>query len=108
MSNCYELILDALNGRGKSIKDLEETGILGKNTFYIFKHTMPSLTTIIKIADYLQMLIDYILDLVNINNHKKYSPKQNIFYANLIQQMSSISRLKICADLGFSRSNFSR
>ena len=35
MSNYYELILDALNESGKTIKDLEENGILAKNTFYI-------------------------------------------------------------------------
>ena len=67
MSNYYELILDALNEKEKTIKDLETKGILGKNTFYIFKSSAPSLITMIKISNFLNMTIDYILDRTNEN-----------------------------------------
>lgn len=108
MSNYYELILDALNECGKSVKDLEERGILSKNTFYIFKHSAPSLTTIIEIANFLNMSIDYIFDRTADNDFKRYSLNQLQFYANLEKIMNSTSQSKLCKELGISRTNFSR
>ena len=108
MSNYYELILDALNESDKTIKDLEDKGILGKNTFYIFKTTAPSLKTIIKIANFLNMSIDYILDRTEENKFKQYTLHQSRFYSNLKRMMASISQAKLCKDLNISRTNFSR
>ncbi|MBQ8522315.1 MAG: helix-turn-helix transcriptional regulator [Clostridia bacterium] len=108
MSNYYELILDTLNESGKTIKDLEDNGIIAKNTFYIFKHNAPSLISMIKIANFLNTSIDYILNRVDINKFKKYSLTQSKFYANLKKMMLSTSQTKLCKDLGISRTNFSR
>lgn len=108
MSNYYELILDALNESEKTIKDLEENGILSKNTFYIFKRTAPSLIVMIKIANFLNMSIDYILDRTTDNKFKKYSLTQSKFYTYLDKIMMSISQSQLCKDLGISRTNFSR
>ena len=71
MFNFVELLNEKLEERDKSIQDLEENGILAKNTFYIFKHSSPSLITMIKIANFLKMSIDYILDRVTDNKFKK-------------------------------------
>ena len=108
MSNYNELILDALNECGKSVKDLEEKGILAKNTFYIFKHSAPSLITMINIANFLNMSIDYILDRTTNNQFKRYSSNQSQFYTNLVKVMSSTSQSKLCKELEISRTNFSR
>lgn len=108
MSNYYELILDALKERNKTVKDLEENGVLAKNTFYIFKQNAPSLVTMIKIANFLKMSIDYILDRVTDNKFKSYSLTQSKFYSNLENMMLSTSQSKLCNDLGISRTNFSR
>ena len=108
--NFYTLILETLNEKGKSIKDLENDNILGKNTFYIFSKTAPSLVTIIKIANYLNISIDYMLDLVDINNFQKYSLDQSAFYDNLetYRKNAKISQSKLAKDLNISRTNFSR
>lgn len=105
-----ELILDVMNEQGKSIKDLENAGILGKNTFYIFYKTAPSLNTIIKIANFLKVSIDYILDKSQDNYFKKYKLDQTNFYNNLkrMMEISHISQLQLCKDLNISRTNFSR
>lgn len=109
MSNYYELILDAVNETGKNIKDLETKGILGKNTFYIFKNSAPSLSTMLEIANFLDMSIDYILDRCDNNYFKKYSLSQTNFYSNLKTLLGkSTSQVKVCKDLGISRTNFSR
>lgn len=109
MSNYYELILDALKENGKAIKDLEEYGILGKNTFYIFKSTAPSLPIVIDIANFLNMSIDYMLNRVEDNYFREYSVIQKGFYENLINVMGNgVSQVKLCKDLGISRTNFSR
>ena len=108
MSNYYELILDALKEREKTIKDLEENGILAKNTFYIFKTTAPSLNTMIKIANFIHMTIDYILDRTTDNKFKKYTLKQSTLYNNISKMMMSTSQSKLCDELGISRTNFSR
>ncbi len=109
MSNYYELILDAINEAGKSIKDLEKSGILGKNTFYIFKNSAPSLNTMLEIANFLNMNVDYILNRDDYNNFKKYSLPQTKFYLNLKTMLGeNLSQVKVCKDLGISRTNFSR
>lgn len=108
--NYRELILDALVEQGKTIKDLEREGVLGKNTFYIFKNTAPSLKKLIKIANYLKVSLDYMLDKTIENNYKEYNINQIGFYSKLqnLMKYANISQSKFCADLNFSRTNFSR
>ena len=110
MLNFDELILDAMNEKSKSIKDLENAGILGKNSFYIFSKTAPSLNTMIKIANFLEMSIDYILYKSEDNHFKKYKLNQTNFYNNLKRNMQllNISQSQLCKDLNISRTNFSR
>jgi len=62
----------------------------------------------INIANFLHMSIDYILDRTADNRFKKYSLTQSNFYINLKKMMISASQLKLCKDLGISRTNFSR
>lgn len=110
MSNFSELLLDIMDEKGKSIKDLEESKIIGKNTFYIFSKTYPSLNTIIKIANFLNVSIDYLLDKSTENKFKPYKLEQNNFYNTLsiILKKNNISQTKLCSDLQISRTNFSR
>ena len=106
----YDLFLDALKEKNISILELEQNGVLGKNTFYDFCNYAPSLENAIKIANYLEMSLDYILNLKDINLYKKYNyPPQN-FYTNLISIMKkqNITQYKLCGDLKISRANFSR
>ncbi|MBQ8762205.1 MAG: helix-turn-helix transcriptional regulator [Clostridia bacterium] len=110
MLNFSELILEVMNEKGKTIKDLENNNILSKNTFYIFKDTAPSLNSIIKIANYLNTSIDYIIGNTTENNFKKYKINQFNFYnkLNKLLQSAKISQVKLCKDLEISRTNLSR
>ena len=108
--NFYDLIFDVMNEKGITIKDLEQKGVLGKNTFYKFKIASPTLISLIKIANYLRVSIDYIIFQKENNYFKPYSTNQQGFYKNLeqIRVDSGISKLKLCSDLNISRTNFSR
>lgn len=110
MFNNYELILEVLNENGKSIKDLENNKILAKNSFYVFSKTAPSLQILIKIANYLEVSIDYILNRTLENNFRPYKFEQKMFYKKLTDILKSlnVSQSKICKDLNISRTNFSR
>ena len=110
MINFYELILDVLDEKGKSIKDLEREQILGKNTIYLFSSASPSLSSLIKIANYLEVSIDYIIYQKDINNFQPYEVSQAGFFEKLeqIRLDAGISQSKLCADLNISRTNFSR
>lgn len=110
MSKFSELLLDVMNEKNITIKDLEENGVLGKNTFYLFNRTDPSLITILKLCNFLKVSIDYLLDKSPINKFKKYSPDQLNFYKNLSDIMNTqhITISKLCNDLGMSRTSLYR
>ncbi|MBP3432080.1 MAG: helix-turn-helix transcriptional regulator [Clostridia bacterium] len=110
MTNFYDLISDVLQERNKSIKDLENDGVLTKNTFYNFKDTAPSLSNIIAIANYLSVSIDYIIGNTSENKFKRYSPTQPNLYSKIsaLLNSSGISQSKLCKAVGISRTNFSR
>lgn len=110
MSLFFELILDVMREKGKTIKDLEDNKILGKNTFYIFKETAPSLSTIIKIANYLKVSLDYLIGKATESKFKKYKLNQTNFYSklNALLKAENISQVKLCEDLEMSRTNISR
>lgn len=78
--NCFEMFKDALEERNLTIKSLENNGILRKGTFYNFSTYCPSLTNAIKIANFLEMSLDYILGRTDINSFRKYKENQSNFY----------------------------
>ena len=106
--NFYDLIFDVMNEKGITIKDLEQNGALGKNTFYLFKEASPSLISVIKIANFLGTSIDYIINQKEINNFSPYSTNQNGFFEKLenIRKANKIPQRKLCKDLRISRTNF--
>ncbi|MCI8555925.1 MAG: helix-turn-helix domain-containing protein [Clostridia bacterium] len=110
MSNFVEMIKEVLIEKNKSLIDLEDSRVLGKNTFYIYSNSMPSLRTALKICNFLEVSIDYLLDKSNEVNFKKYDLMNIGFYQNLNRLMNfyQISQYKICFDIGISRTNFSR
>lgn len=75
--------------------------IVSPNTFYKYNQRNPSVKTLKKIANYLGMSIDYLLELTLENNYKKYFDEDN-FYINFIelQKSQKISGRKVCKDLG--------
>lgn len=101
MKNFIEIIRNALWERGKTLQDMFNDKIVSPNTFYKYNQRNPSVKTLKKIANYLGMSIDYLLELTLENNYKKYFDEDN-FYINFIelQKSQKISGRKICKDLG--------
>ncbi len=110
MSNFIALIKDVLDERDKTAQDLFNDNVISENTFYKFKRRSPNLNTIIKIANYLEISIDYMFNLNSQNNFNKYHENNIDFYNNLMSLLNScnISQSKFCADLHYSRSNLWR
>ena len=96
--------------KGVTIKDVESNGILSKNSFYLFLRSDPSLETLIKLANYLEVSIDYIVGNTTENKFHKYKSNQSNFYNTLITTLKSygINKSKLCKDLGMSRTTIYR
>ena len=109
MTNFKDLLIDILDEKQKTLKDLENANILGKKSFYNFDSFSPYLSTVIKIANYLEVSLDYLSGNTTENNFKKYKEDQNNFYNNIINLMKAlnISHVKLSKDLEISRPNFS-
>ena len=99
-----------MEDNGKSTADLFADKIISENTFYKYKQRYPSLKTLIKIANYLLVSIDYLFERSDVNNFKPYSLNQEEFYNKLITfiNTSKISCRKFSKDLHYSRDNILR
>lgn len=108
MSNFSELISDVLSEKGKTFKDLENDGIISKRTFYQYKTFTPFLPTILNIAYYLEVSLDYLSGKSQENKFKKYKSNQNNFYENLVKELKilNISQSKLAKELKIGRPNF--
>lgn len=104
-------INNILEEQNKSTEDLFNSGIISKNTFYKYKQRYPSLATLIKIANYLEVSIDYIFERNDKNTFSTpYVYSKEIFYKNLTEYIKSnnISQLTFCKDLNYSKDNIMR
>ena len=110
MFNFIDAVQEILEDQGKTTKDLFDDKIVSKNTFYKYRQRNPSLITLINIANYLKVSIDYIYEINDENNFHQYSLNQEGFYNNLISILKSanISCRKFSKDLNYSRENILR
>ena len=110
MIDFIKLVENILEEQGKTKKDLFEDKIISENTFFKYRQRYPSLSTAIKIANYLNVSLDYLFEIDNENNFKVYSLNNDKFYENLMLFIKSknISARKFCKDLGFSKDNILR
>ena len=108
MSKFIEFLKDVLNEKEMKINDLR--GVLGKNSIYEYSKHYPTLSSAIKIANYLQVSLDYLVGKKEENNFKKYKIEQSDFFNKVKNQLhlNGVTIKKLCTDLGFSRTNFSR
>ena len=65
MSNFKSLLEDILLEQNKSFADLEKAGIIYERAFYQYKDYTPYLTTILSIANYLEVSLDYLAGRTN-------------------------------------------
>lgn len=110
MSNFIMQVKDILIEKGMTTRDMFNDGIISEDTFYKYKHRYPSLNTLLKVANYLQVSIDYLFELSDENNFKPYSLEQKNLYSNIISLIDKlgISQRKFSKDLHNSRVNLSR
>ena len=106
----YELVKNALDEKGVTIKELNEKNVLKKFVVYSFHDCCPSLENGIKIANYIEMSLDYIFEFTDKNNFKKYKYPQKNFYNLLISYMndSKITKYKMIQDIKLSYTSFNR
>ena len=71
MFNFKDLIDDILLEQGKTYKELEDAGVICRRTFYQYKSFTPYLETVLKIANYLKVPLDYIVGRSTVNDFRK-------------------------------------
>ena len=111
MLNFISIVKNVLIEQNKTIDNLFKDNVVSKNTFYKYKQRFPSLKTLINIANYLKVSIDYLLELKDENCFKNfYVYNKDVFYKNLILfiQNKKISCRKLCKDLNYSKDNIYR
>ena len=104
------LINEVLEERNKTTKNLFEDGIISENTFYKYRNRYPNLKTLLKLANYLEVSVDYLFGLRDDNKFKPYSLEQKNLYNRIISliESSGISQRKFSKDLNYSRVNLLR
>ena len=109
MLNFVELLNEKLEERDKSIKDLEDCGVIPKNSFYQYKTYTPFLPTVLKIANFLEMSLDYFVNRTPNNNFKEYNLEQHSFFDKLQKMIkfSHSSQIKLAKNINIGRTNFS-
>ena len=110
MTDFITVVKNVLEEQGKTIDDLFSNEVISKDTFYKYKQRNPSLQTLIKIANYLQVSIDYMYELNDENHFIPYSTNQSDFYNKLINliNISNISSRQFCKDLNYAKDNVLR
>lgn len=110
MIDFISAVKSILEEQNKTTENLFKDNVVSENTFYKYKQRYPSLKTLVKVANYLAVSIDYLFELSDENNFVPYSIDNNKFYNNLISliENANISCRKFCQDLHFSRDNVIR
>lgn len=110
MLDFIKLVKNVLEEQDKTTENLFNDKVVSENTFYKYKHRFPSLKTLIKIANYLCVNIDYLFELSDENNFRPYLVNQQNFYNNLIFLIKNagISYRQFCKELNYSRENITR
>lgn len=110
MSDFIILVKEVLEEKGMTPQDLFDAGVVYENTFYKYKNRNPSLKTLLKVANFLCVTVDYLFELSDENNFKPYDLEQKNLYNNIISliENSGISQRKFSKDMHYSRVNLLR
>ena len=110
MIDFIKLVENILEEEGKTKQDLFDNNVVSENTFFKYRQRYPSLKTVIKISNYLNVSLDYLFEFSNENRFKKYDIDNLKFYENLISFINNkkISARKFCKDLGYAKDNILR
>lgn len=104
------LVKDVLEEQNISIKDIENSKVLGNKTIYNYSKENPSLRSLMKLANYLKVSIDYLLGYSDKNLFKEYNIENIKFNINLreILHEEKISMKQMARDLNMGETNFVR
>lgn len=104
-TNFNEAINNVLQEKNMATNDLFINNIIPKNTFYKYKKRNPNLQTLIKIANFLEISLDYIFELDTENKFFKYSLNQSKFYEKLclLIKKANLSNRQFCKNLNYSK-----
>ncbi|MGN1223214.1 MAG: helix-turn-helix domain-containing protein [Christensenellales bacterium] len=110
MIDFIKLVENILEEQGKTKQDLFDNNVVSENTFFKYRQRFPSLKTVIKISNYLNVSLDYLFEFSNENHFKEYDIDNLKFYVNLISFINNkkISARKFCKDLGYAKDNILR
>ena len=110
MLDFIKVVENILEEQGKSKQVLFENNIVSENTFFKYRHRYPSLNTVMKIANFLNVSLDYMFEFADENHYKTYSVNNTHFYENLTEWIKSknISARQFCKDLGYAKDNIVR
>ena len=99
MVDFIKLVENILEEQSKTKQDLFENNVVSENTFYKYRQRYPSIKTVVKIANYLNVSLDYLFEFSSEN-----------LYNNLTSMIDSnkISYRKFCKDLGYAKDNILR
>lgn len=105
MVDFISAVRNYLDEEGKDINCLFLDGVVSKDTFYKYKQRNPSLQTLIKVANYLQVSIDYLYENTDTNNFVKYSTNQSKFYEYLTEfiKKAKISNRQFCKEMNYQK-----
>ena len=110
MTNYFDLFSDVLKEKGLTISDLTENNVVKQNVFYEFSKYCPSLSNGINFANFVEVSLDYVFEITNENNFKRYKTSQTNFYNKLsaVLEQMNVKRIQLSKNLGISRSTFLR
>ncbi len=106
----YEELKEMIEDEGISVQELEEKGVLFKDTFKNFRLYCPSLKNAISIANYCKLSLDFLFLGSKNREFTKYSTAQTNFYENLCKVLkeNKLTKYRLGKELGISDSSFSR
>lgn len=110
MTDFITIIKNVLEEKGKTVQYLLDSKIISRDTFYKYKQRNPSLSTLIRIANFLQVSIDYLFERSDENHFFKYAENQSGFYENLMKMIgaSNMSVRQFCKEMGYAKDNVTR
>ena len=108
MANFNELLLNVLDEKGISLKELYNQKLIPLYTYYHFDKYTPSLQNAMSIANYLNISFEYLFELADENNFTEYKYPPENFYKNLSNAINAqnLTVTKLCKDLGFSKNTY--
>lgn len=108
--NFINIIKNLLAEKNQTLDILFDNNVVSENTFYKYRQRMPSIETVAKIANFIEVSLDYMFDFSDENNFHKFVYKPEIFYRNLMTYIKNknLSGRQFCKELGFCNDNLLR